>query len=1023
MPNSKTKPIVKRAGALATAVLVVAGLLTFAFGGRAGADDGDSFPPPPPGHTDPNVTKHATTFDNIAPAAGEFDTLPFGEQYVPGDTTTCTSPGTGYVDPQWRLVGGFDNVTTVEGQVTSSKIAWDDNPIDHHSRDRNFFIAPDPLFARRLAAPGNFHQGEDNEHGRIEVEWESAAFPAWALPMAGDRVHVEGSHIWDCAHGEDGYRTEIHPPRLVMALRDAANHGWPSDDSPTIPARPGWADTMPGLGSVPIPVTRADVFASSDGGEAREQETCFGAIPCPFGLDYYQPLKFKNYDLFIPAPPKPDPDAQLVTKIIHHPFLAASSDNDSGSLDVYGANPDPDPNRFTITQVPAGVNIHVNFDNFTEPASHLYGFGFTFEVGWNRVAPVVPHRVKVTIEGVHVSNPMDGRICIGCGFRDGEFEISSLIGDTFRHMVLTGNGVTYNSSWDVPNTDDVNVGDYGVRTDTAPGSKCALVADSGADPGPCQTQFDVTLLPGQPLRVFFRAEEQDSLASNEEAGSVELLATEDQNYGIGEHTDWFQERTSAGDDALAPECASPEPTPCLNITYKIEDDPIPGPAQTTLSTGSPTVVEGGSTWLTAASNLALQATAPSGHEGDSLDIHAHFWRSGTPVPAESVCGSGTGTASCTLHLNANDAQDGQYTVEYWAVDTDTGAIEPPQTKMFELDNTAPTTVASLGGTLVRGWYNTPVTVTLSAGDAPGVGVDHTSYRADGGFLLIPYSGPFVVGADSASHTVQFSSADKLGNTEFEKSTLFKIDKTPPVLEISNASDGTFSYSQNELLGGIFTNATSLSLAHLAVDGLSGIYQVRLDGAVITSSPATLAVPAGISTHSLVAEDVAGNLTTLTFSVVSVVPVAPGAADPQGAGFWKNYAAADLGSLLSEVDVASRAFGTPTNRYADATPANYQGYLSLGASPTLDRKVARELLTAWLNLVSGREPAAQTIDVKAVSGWWTVVTNTGGQNGSSVTTALNLVRESERRLEASPSAALLDTIQILLDRLNTAKLNK
>jgi hypothetical protein len=71
-----------------------------------------------------------------------------------------------------------------------------------------------------LASPGNFHSGEDNELGRIEVEWESAAFPPWALPMMGDRVHVEGSWISDCAHAD--YRTEIHPPDLVMTLRDTA---------------------------------------------------------------------------------------------------------------------------------------------------------------------------------------------------------------------------------------------------------------------------------------------------------------------------------------------------------------------------------------------------------------------------------------------------------------------------------------------------------------------------------------------------------------------------------------------------------------------------------------------------------------------------------------------------------------------------------------------------------------------------------------------------------------------------------
>jgi len=44
----------------------------------------------------------------------------------------------------------------------------------------------------------------------------------------------------------------------------------------------------------------------------------------------------------------------------------------------------------------------------------------------------------------------------------------------------------------------------------------------------------------------------------------------------------------------------------------------------------------------------------------------------------------------------------------------------------------------------------------------------------------------------------------------------------------------------------------------------------------------------------------------------------------------------------------------------------------------------------------------------------------GHNSSSVTTAPALVR-AERRLEESPSPSLLDTIQALLERLNTAKL--
>lgn len=148
-------------------------------------------------------------------------------------------------------------------------------------------------------------------------------------------------------------------------------------------------------------------------------------------------------------------------------------------------------------------------------------------------------------------------------------------------------------------------------------------------------------------------------------------------------------------------------------------------------------------------------------------------------------------------------------------------------------------------------------------------------------------------------------------------------------------------------------------------------------------------------------------------------------DPQGSGFWKNalgngaYTSVELGLFLAEVNVASRSFGAPDNRYAEASLLNYQSYLDVNPNSVADLKVRKELLVAWLNFVSGREPAGQKIDLKSVSDWPTVVTNTAG---SSVTTALNLVRESERRLAQSPSATLVETIQALLEKLNSGKLD-
>jgi hypothetical protein len=989
--------------AVAAAVLVAGLLGTAPLLGAAGAS------------TDPSVTKHVTTFDDIAPLRLESDppvpsVPPFDQGYVPGSVSPCNTffgiPGVSF--PQWTYVG--PQPQALDGEVTNAPfVMTDDSPFDHHSRDRNVYIYPYPQSAYLLAAPGNFQTGEESERGRIEMEWESAALPAWATPAWGDHVHVEGGHIWDCAHADvsDGYRTEIHPPLVAMSIRDAAD-GWPNNVNPVLPTRPGWVDTMPGLGSVPVPVTRADVFGSSDGGEALEQENCF-YHPCSVP-DWYQPLAIKSYDFFVPAPPKPDQDAQLITKLIKRPFPNCASDssnhNDCGSLDVL-----KNTNRITFTNTPTGVAVHVNFDNFTEPQSLLYGFGFTLEVGWNRPAAFIPDRVKVTVEKVHIKTTMDDA---GNG-PAAEWEIAAMIGDNFKHLLLTetnGDGVGYEWNESVPTTKDVDVGDYGIK---GSGPECALQTDSGTDPGPCQKVFEVTLPPGEPLRISFRAEEDDAGANfNNPAGAVERILTD--NYAIGQKTEWFQEKSSAGDIELDGDC---DPDACASITYKIENDPIPAPPLTTHVEGTPLIDDGVDKWVTSATPVHLTTTAPAGNASDLLEIHARFWRTGTQPPPETICGSGVGTADCTLHLDKQDGQDGQYTIEYWGVDATKGAIERTQSLSFRLDNTAPTSTASISGTFVRGWYNTPVTVTLAASDGTGVGVDHIGFVVDPPGFLLPYSSPFDVSSDSASHTVSASAADKLTNTEpLAQKASFAIDRTPPKLTISDAFDGAFHYTQDELVNGMFTNGSMLQIAYASSDVLSGMWQVRVDGTPMGFSGTTvLSVPSGVSTHTLVGEDVAGNLTTLTFAIVSVTPLAN--PDPQGAGTWKNVP--PNSTLLDEVNIVSRAFGAPTNRFADVTPANYASYLTPGANPTLDQKVARELLVAWLNLVSGREPASRAIDLKTVNGWWHVVTNTGGQNGTSATTALNLVRESERRLEDVPPSPYLDLVQTLLEKLNADKL--
>ena len=117
------------------------------------------------------MTGHDTTFDDIAPARSANNSPPLGYRTYPSGT--CGATGQGFTDPQWVLVGGSDTPVTLEGQVTSSKLATDDNPIDHHSRDRNFFVFPNEESAHLLANPGNFITGAGTN--AVESKWSMRA--------------------------------------------------------------------------------------------------------------------------------------------------------------------------------------------------------------------------------------------------------------------------------------------------------------------------------------------------------------------------------------------------------------------------------------------------------------------------------------------------------------------------------------------------------------------------------------------------------------------------------------------------------------------------------------------------------------------------------------------------------------------------------------------------------------------------------------------------------------------------------
>jgi photosystem II stability/assembly factor-like uncharacterized protein len=163
------------------------------------------------------------------------------------------------------------------------------------------------------------------------------------------------------------------------------------------------------------------------------------------------------------------------------------------------------------------------------------------------------------------------------------------------------------------------------------------------------------------------------------------------------------------------------------------------------------------------------------------------------------------------------------------------------------DKTAPTTTASLSPAEKNGWYASP-TLTLSADDGPfGSGVDHISYKLDGGATQT-YTGP-ISGFTTGNHVVQYFATDVAGNVEATKLIAFKADAVKPSVTITAPADGA-----SIPLGKVTT------AKYKCVDRESG-----LDTCVGTVPNGANLDTAGVGQHTftVTATDLAGNQTVTT----------------------------------------------------------------------------------------------------------------------------------------------------------------
>lgn len=192
--------------------------------------------------------------------------------------------------------------------------------------------------------------------------------------------------------------------------------------------------------------------------------------------------------------------------------------------------------------------------------------------------------------------------------------------------------------------------------------------------------------------------------------------------------------------------------------------------------------------------------------------------------------------------------DGSHGVDYHSEDN-AGNVEPVHHGDLRIDATPPDVSGMLDGTLGdHGWYVSPVTFTMTAGDAMSGLADsffdvfYTLGGPDGDEL---YTGP-VVTPDEGMYGVQFHATDVAGNDSGLHALDFKIDLMPP--EISHTP-----------LDADYATSEAVYIEYGATDTMSGVASVEamLNGSPVASGSDLILAP-GEYELVISARDMAGH---------------------------------------------------------------------------------------------------------------------------------------------------------------------
>jgi hypothetical protein len=200
-----------------------------------------------------------------------------------------------------------------------------------------------------------------------------------------------------------------------------------------------------------------------------------------------------------------------------------------------------------------------------------------------------------------------------------------------------------------------------------------------------------------------------------------------------------------------------------------------------------------------------------------------------------TCLSLVAPGTCTVKVSytpttLGDVTDTMTLIEQAVAGTDRQFV-PIGLTATGVEATPPTTTASAisgtGGYSFGTWARANVVVTLSATDNDGgSGVDRSEYTLDGGASTIAYTAPFAVSSEGES-SLQFRSTDNVGNVETVQNATIKIDKTAPIVAITDPAP-------DEAVQDIFGFTAVLSDSMSGPDSLS--FSVRSDDGSADGKP-------------------------------------------------------------------------------------------------------------------------------------------------------------------------------------------